>query len=152
MHKCEMSQAPCQHDHVWWQDVVLPKEHCDSRVEFLQADARELDLKLLFAKCQVRSSLSSSTQCVKNPTQCVKNFCLINITTSVRAKCPGRANTDADVWSHHAIAATTVVSYLMMPDTWNLLWTNVSSPKSRLCLPKSQLCSISLCNPGTSCL
>lgn len=32
------------------QDVVLPKEHCDERVEIMQADARELDIQELFAK------------------------------------------------------------------------------------------------------
>ena len=37
------------------QDVVLPKEHCDSRVEIMQADARELDMRQLFAKSQVRA-------------------------------------------------------------------------------------------------
>ena len=37
------------------QDVVLPKEHCDDRVEILQADARELDVRQLFTKSEVRS-------------------------------------------------------------------------------------------------
>ncbi|KAL3148367.1 hypothetical protein ABBQ38_013824 [Trebouxia sp. C0009 RCD-2024] len=32
------------------QDVVLPKEHCDDRVEILQADARTLDIHELYAK------------------------------------------------------------------------------------------------------
>lgn len=36
------------------QDVVLPKEHCDDRVEILQADARELDVRQLFTKSEVR--------------------------------------------------------------------------------------------------
>ena len=35
------------------QDVVLPKEHCDERVEIMQADARELDIQELFAKSKV---------------------------------------------------------------------------------------------------
>ncbi len=35
------------------QDVVLPKEHCDDRVEILQADARELDVRELFTKSEV---------------------------------------------------------------------------------------------------
>lgn len=34
------------------QDVVLPKEHCDDRVEILQADARELDVRELFTKSE----------------------------------------------------------------------------------------------------
>ncbi len=35
------------------QDVVLPKEHCDDRVEILQADARQLDVRELFSKSEV---------------------------------------------------------------------------------------------------
>ena len=35
------------------QDVVLPKELCDDRVEILQADARELDVRELFSKSEV---------------------------------------------------------------------------------------------------
>ncbi|KAL0033063.1 hypothetical protein WJX79_000767 [Trebouxia sp. C0005] len=34
------------------QDVVLPKEHCDDRVEILQADARKLDVRELFSKSE----------------------------------------------------------------------------------------------------
>lgn len=34
------------------QDVVLPKEHCDDRVEIMQADARELDVRQLFTKSE----------------------------------------------------------------------------------------------------
>ena len=35
------------------QDVVLPKEHCDDRVEIMQADARTLDTHELYAKFEV---------------------------------------------------------------------------------------------------
>ena len=35
------------------QDVVLPKEHCDDRVDILQADARQLDVRELFTKSEV---------------------------------------------------------------------------------------------------
>ncbi|KAL0054288.1 hypothetical protein WJX82_006680 [Trebouxia sp. C0006] len=34
------------------QDVVLPKEHCDDRVDILQADARQLDVRELFTKSE----------------------------------------------------------------------------------------------------
>ena len=40
------------HDFVT-QDVVLPKEHCDDRVEIMQADARTLDVHELYAKYEV---------------------------------------------------------------------------------------------------
>ena len=42
------------------QDVVLPKEHCDDRVEILQADARQLDVRELFAKSEVSSNLHAA--------------------------------------------------------------------------------------------
>ena len=35
------------------QDVVLPKEHCDDRVEFMQADARTLNIHELYTKFEV---------------------------------------------------------------------------------------------------
>ena len=35
------------------QDMVCPKEHCDDRVEILQADARELEVMGLFTKSEV---------------------------------------------------------------------------------------------------
>lgn len=34
------------------QDVMLPKEHCDDRVEIMQADARTLDVQDLYAKSE----------------------------------------------------------------------------------------------------
>lgn len=33
---------------------MLPKEHCDDRVEIMQADARTLDVQDLYAKSEVR--------------------------------------------------------------------------------------------------
>lgn len=35
------------------QDVVLPKEHCDDRVEIMQADARTLNIHELYTKFEV---------------------------------------------------------------------------------------------------
>ena len=42
------------------QDVVLPKEHCDSRVEILQADARTLNVQDLYTKSEVHFQLNVS--------------------------------------------------------------------------------------------
>lgn len=35
------------------QDVVLPKEHCDDRVEIMQADAQTLNIHELYTKFEV---------------------------------------------------------------------------------------------------
>lgn len=62
--------SPCHIIQCTWQDVVLPKEHCDSRVEIIQADARELDIRELFARSQARHKSNARRQHQKHVCTC----------------------------------------------------------------------------------